>query len=431
MRGFRRIATAPSYARRVTSRHAAPARPRPARHARAFHTHGALRGVAVVVTAVLAFGAAGAAAVYTRFQGNIDAVDISDLVGPAPDSTKTPDPDDPYAGQEVNILIMGSDERDGENAAIGGSVDGMRSDTTIVVHISADRQRIDLVSIPRDSLVDIPSCTMTDGSTSKAQSDAMFNSAFAIGADQGGNVESAAACTIKTVQANTGLTIPYFVVVDFAGFIRMVDALGGVPICIPNDMSSPKAGLYLTAGNQTLDGTTALAFARARTGTGVGDGSDTNRLGRQQRLIAATVREVLSKNLLTDVPQLIRFLDAATESITADQYLGSINNLVGLGYSLRSVATSNITFQTIPFATAPNNPNRVVWTSGADLIWSNMVQDLPLDTPVGGAVVPDTTTPGTGAATPGGSSTVAPAPVETKDAGKEAFTANDETATCG
>ncbi|HEY0118086.1 MAG TPA: LCP family protein [Cellulomonas sp.] len=418
----------------MTPRHASPSRPRAVRHARRLRSHGILRSVAIVATAVLAFGAAGAAAVYTRIQGNIDAVDISDLVGPAPESTTTHDPDDPYAGQEVNILIMGSDERDGENAAIGGSVDGMRSDTTIVVHISADRQRIDLVSIPRDSLVDIPSCTMTDGSTSKAQQSAMFNSAFAIGADQGGNVESAAACTIKTVQANTGLTIPYFVVVDFAGFIRMVDALGGVPICIANDMTSPKAGLYLTAGKQTLDGSTALAFARARTGTGVGDGSDTNRLGRQQELIAATVREVLSKNLLTDIPQLIRFLDAATESITADQYLGSITNLAGLGYSLRSISTSNITFRTIPFATAPNDPNRVVWTPDADQIWSNMVQDVPLDTPVGGTpTAPDTTTPGTTATTdPTVPDTTATTPAAgTKEPGKEAFTANDETAVCG
>ena len=120
-----------------------------------------------------------------------------------PSPTKEPDPDDPNAGQAVNILILGSDQRDGVNAEIGGEVAGMRSDTTMVLHISADRSRVELVSIPRDSLVDIPSCTMTNGKTTRA-THGMFNSAFATGWDNGGDMTSAAACTINTVQQNTG-----------------------------------------------------------------------------------------------------------------------------------------------------------------------------------------------------------------------------------
>ena len=122
------------------------------------------------------FGASGVAAVAAKLNGNMDKVDVSDAGQPdARSRTKEPDPDDPNAGQAVNILILGSDQRDGENGEIGGEVAGMRSDTTMVLHISADRSRVELVSIPRDSLVDIPSCTMTNGKTTRA-THGMFNS---------------------------------------------------------------------------------------------------------------------------------------------------------------------------------------------------------------------------------------------------------------
>lgn len=388
-----------------------------------------MRSIALAVTALLAFGVTGAATAYAKLQGNINSADVSGLLGDnRPKAATTPDPNDPNAGQALNILLMGSDVRDGENASIGGAVDGMRSDTTIVLHLSADRKRADLVSIPRDTLVDIPACKRSDGSSSKAQKD-QFNAAFSIGS-QSGEVSDAAACAIKTVEANSGVLINDYVVIDFAGFTRMVDALGGVPICVPNDMSSPKAGLHLNAGQQTLNGTTALAFARARTGKGVGDGSDTNRLGRQQQLLAAMVRAVQSKNLLTDVPELLQFLNAATSSITASPDLASISSLSGLAFSLRGTLGGNITFMTIPFSTAPSDPNRVVMTDAADAIWANVAADkpiLPAEAPA-----PASPTPGS---TPGPSATPAPeatpAPAETKTPGKDAITADDVTAVCG
>lgn len=405
-----------------------------------------LRGVALATVALMCFGASGAAALYVRLNSNISTIDASDLIQalPEPEVTATgpADPDDPNAGQPVNILLMGSDERDGENEAIGGHVDGMRSDTTIVAHISADRSRVELISIPRDSLVEIPSCTMSDGSTTSPQRSAMFNSAFALGADRGGDIASAAACAVNTVQQNTGVPIHHFVVVDFAGFTKMVDSIGGVPMCVPNDMNAPKAGLVLSAGQQTLDGTQALAFARARTGQGVGDGSDTNRLGRQQELLAGVVREVLGKNMLTDITQLIRFLDSATESLSIDSGFSSITDMAGLAYSLRSTAAGNISFMTIPFATAPSDPNRVVWTSEADTIWANVASDQPMlsgtsqdpDAPAGeGTTDPGTPDPGASAPAPGQTATeapAAPAPTQTREAGKEAFSAGDVTAVC-
>jgi LCP family protein required for cell wall assembly len=409
-----------SYASDVTTRHAASPGPRTARHSRSARTHHALRGVALGVTAVLAFGITGAASAYTRLQGNIKSADVTSLLGDRP--TQAPvNPNDPNAGKAVNILLIGSDVRSGDNGTIGGVVSGMRSDTTIVLHISADRSRIEAVSIPRDSLVKIPACQRSNGTTSAAQT-GMFNAAFSIGSESG-QVSDAAACTMKTVEQTTGVFIDHYVVIDFAGFITMINALGGVPICVPNNMDSPDAGLKVSAGFQTLDGPTALAYARARKGAGLGDGSDTGRIVRQQTLLAATVKEVRSKNLLTDIPELVRFLNAATSSITADPGLASIPSMSGLAFSVKD--TRDIHFMTIPFGPAPSDPNRVVWTKAADAIWANIAKDVPmLSTGTAGATTapsattaPGTTTapkPGTTAAPKAGTTTsTAPTPAAT------------------
>ncbi len=376
------------------------------------------------MTALLAFGVTGAATAYSRLQGNIKSADVNSLLGS--NRPKAPDPSDPSAGKPINILLMGSDVRSGANAKIGGKADGMRSDTTIVLHLSADRSRADLVSIPRDTLVDIPACKRSNGTTSNAEK-GQFNAAFSIGSESG-QVSDAAACAIKTVETNTNLFISEYVVIDFAGFTKMVDALGGIPICVPNDMTSPKAGLNVKAGQQTLGGSTALAFARARTGTGVGDGSDTNRLGRQQQLLAAMVRQVQSKNLLTDAPALLQFLNAATSSITASPNLASIRNMTGLAFGMRGTRSENITFMTIPFAPAVSDPNRVEMTGAADAIWGNIAADKPIVKPTA-AAPPPAKTPTAGATTP--AKPAAPVPTETKKPGKDAITANDVTAVCG
>ena len=406
----------------MTTRHAAAPGPRPARHSRSARTHHALRSVALVITAVLAFGIAGAASAYTRLQGNIKSADVTSLLGDRP--TQAPaDPNDPNAGKAVNILLIGSDVRSGDNGTIGGVVSGMRSDTTIVLHISADRSRIEAVSIPRDSLVKIPACQRSDGTSSKAQT-GMFNSAFSIGSESG-KVSDAAACTMKTVEQTTGIFINHYVVIDFAGFITMINALGGVPICVPNNMDSPDAGLHVSAGMQTLDGPTALAYARARKGAGLGDGSDTGRIVRQQKLLAATVTEVRSKNLLTDIPELVRFLNAATSSITTDPDLASIPSMTGVAFSVKD--TRDIHFMTIPFGPAPSDPNRVVWTKAADAIWANIAKDVPMlstgtattaPAPTAAATTATTTTTAPGAKTstapkPGATTSAAPTPAAT------------------
>ncbi|MBD7920203.1 LCP family protein [Cellulomonas sp. Sa3CUA2] len=383
-----------------------------------------LRGVALLVTSVVVFGAAGATAVAARMTGNVSDLDLDGLVAAAPTPTSAPDPSDVHAGQPVNVLVLGSDQRDGVNGEIGGDEKGMRSDTTILVHVSADRTRVEMVSLPRDSLVEIPSCTLTDGRTTRAQKRAMLNSAFALGWDQGNDLASAAACTVNTVQANTGVAITDVVVVDFAGFQNMVNAIGGVPMCIAQDHYDEYTGLDIKAGQQVLDGVTALQYARARHGTGF-DGSDTMRAGRQQELVSRVANEVLSKNLLTDGAQLLQFLSAATQSLTTNL---SVGDLTGLAFSLRGIDRDNIVFMTVPWAPASSDRNRIEWTPAADDLWANIAADVPM---LGAPEVPDVPqTP----ETPGSTDPAPPPPVdqptETKTPGVDPFTAADTNTSC-
>lgn len=401
-------------------RHAASERARTTRHARTYRTHNVLRGTAVAVVFVLTFGASAAVAAYRQFSGNVNKVDISALVGDDGGTSKPTQatPTDPDAGKAVNLLVLGSDSRSGANGKIGGKVAaGMRSDTAIIVHISADRSRVEAVSIPRDSIVDIPACKATNGKKSYPQRNQMFNAAFATGNDMGRDIASAAACTWKTVEANTGIKLNDYLVVDFEGFERMVNAIGGVPICVPYAMDDPKANnLHLKAGYQTLNGKKALGFARSR--HAVGNGSDIGRIGNQQRLVAAMIKHLLTKDVLTSPTSVLRFLDAATKSLTTNM---SITDMAGLAYNMRSIRGANITFMTIPWEPWPQDHNRVVWKAEAATIWANIAADKPA---LGETEAPASTP------TPGSTDTPTPSQGATKKAGEEAFNVDDTTAVC-
>lgn len=351
-------------------------------HARSLRTHRVSTVVGLVLAGVLAFGGTAAAAFYLTLQGNVTEVDLAGLIDedlrpPEP----TPDPEDPSAGTAVNILLIGSDDRSGDNAAIGGEDGGMRSDTTIVMHISADRSRVELVSIPRDSLVDLPACETTQG-TVEARKDAMFNNAFAEGWDTGGDIASAASCTVRAVESLTNVRLSGFVMVDFVGFQGMVDAIGGVPMTIPEEIVAPEAGLHLQPGEQVLDGTQALGLARARKGTGPDmDGSDLNRIGRQQELLGAMADKVLSQDILMDTPALMSFLGAATSSLTASPEYSSLRNLAGLALSLRGIEPEDITFLMTPVVDSTKQRYRVEWTQEAHDMWARMAADEPVAGP--------------------------------------------------
>lgn len=422
----------------MPARHQSSPHSRSPRHARSLKNHGTLRSVALAALAVVVFGASGAAAVAQKLQSNITTVDVTGLVGPRP-TRSAANPSDPNAGQPINVLVMGSDTRSGGNAAIGGADPGQRSDTAIVVHISADRSRVEMVSIPRDSLVKIPACKGTNGKSSSPRTSELFNSAYSTGWDLGGDVTSAAACAINTVQTDTGVPIDHFAVVDFSGFQSMVNAIGGVPICIPRALNDTYTGLNLAAGQQVLNGQQALQLARARHGN-IGNGGDLDRIGNQQRLISAMVNEVLSKNVLTNPTTLLSFMSAATKSLTVDSGL-ALQNLTGLAYNLRNINRDNVVFMTIPTGPAPSDSNRLVWTSAATAIWANMAADKPIlqqaaqptpttaatpaKTSAAGGTKSGTPTPPAAAATP-----AAPAPSASKAAGREAFTSADNTGSC-
>ncbi|MFD8197519.1 LCP family protein [Streptomyces wuyuanensis] len=284
----------------------------------------------------------------------------------------------PHGAQ--NILLIGSDSRAGaDNGKYGRDKGVQRSDTTILLHIAGDRRSVTAVSVPRDLLVDVPSCRTAQGTRSRPQY-AQFNSAFAVGG---------AACTIRTVERLTGVRIDHHMVVDFHGFKSMVDAVGGVTVCLPASIDDADAHLRLKAGKQTLNGEQALGYVRAR--KSLGNGSDTERMDRQQQFLGALFNKVQSNGVLLNPARLYPVLDAATSSLTTDPGLDSLRDLFDLARSLRGVPTERVQFLTVPRRSYPYDPNRDVLAQPAA---SRLFERLRKDAPV--RVVPKETTASTG-----------------------------------
>ncbi|MFB7051244.1 LCP family protein [Streptomyces microflavus] len=243
----------------------------------------------------------------------------------------------PVVMDAQNILLIGSDSRAGENSEYGRDDGGsQRSDTTILLHLAADRKSATAVSLPRDLMVEIPSCRTRDDKETRKRF-AQFNSAFELGGT---------ACTIRTVERMTGIRIDHHMVVDFNGFKEMVDAVDGVEICLPKAIDDKDAHLDLPAGRQTLNGEEALGYVRAR--KTLGDGSDTERMERQQQFLGALVNKMQSNGVLLNPTRLYPVLDAATKSLTTDPGLDSLRDLYDLVRSMRDVPTEQVQFLTVP-----------------------------------------------------------------------------------
>ncbi len=354
-----------------------PANSTAPRHVLHKRNHRVLRGVALAATALIAFSGTAVALVNADLQSKLTVDNVDKLLGDDR-PTIVADPDDPYAGQQLNILVMGTDLRDAENEKIAGKGGGMGSDTTMIVHVSGDRKSVEVVSIPRDSLVDIPSCLTGDGVQSAAESRSMFNRAFAIGAGSKQDFATAAACTIKTVETLTGIRITSHVVLKMTGVIDIVDAVGGVPMCLPEAVKEdPKYGkLDLPAGPNTLDGRTAINFLRARHGQGMGleIGSDLTRIERQQAFLDAAAHEVFDQNLITNSPELYSVVKAVLAAINTSPDLGSPSALAGLAFSLRSINMDDITFTFLPVFDS-SVKGRVEWKPEAAEIWQRIIND--------------------------------------------------------
>ena len=347
---------------------------------------GLLRGALAILLAGVLFVVSSAGFVYAKLSNqfanrvvNIDAYSTDDQNNATPDS---------FEGRAVNILVVGTDSRSGASGELGAGdaddVPGLRNDSTMVIHVSADRSRVQIVSIPRDTLVDIPSCQHRDGTTSEPTSDDMFNNAMVYGSNGGDDPEDLApgiACVKSTVEKLSGMSIDAFMVVDFAGFINMIDALGGVWFNIPEDINDDSAGLYIDAGCWKLSGTHSLAYMRSRKGQG--DGSDISRISRQQQLISAMLRELQEKNYVTDPGALIHFLQAAISAVNVSDNLGNASSDASLLINvLQNIDRSNIQFVTMTVEEPSWDPNRRIPSEPmARNVWNALKNDQAL--PVG------------------------------------------------
>jgi LCP family protein required for cell wall assembly len=297
--------------------------------------------IAIVMTIVLVIAGV-AVGVYLKLYGNVkhDAVTADDLGASRPPKV---------ADTAMNVLIVGSDQRDGKNAKYGHRVAGERTDTIMLAHISSKRDNAMVVSFPRDSLVQLPACRAKAGLTGQQPHLGMINESF----NSGG-----IACTWKTIESLTGIHIDHFVKVDFTGFKSMVDAVGGVEICLPEAVNDKKALLHLAAGRQTVNGEQALGYVRAR--YSMGDGSDIGRIQRQQMFIASMVKKVMSGQTLTDPGRLFNFLDAGTKAVTTDPDL-TPGVMKDLATSLQGLNVGQIRFITTPWHYSLTQPGRVEW----------------------------------------------------------------------
>ncbi len=340
---------------------------------------------------------------YKHLEGNIRGIEI-------PEDSNRPAVKAPSA---VNVLVMGSDTRAGANgAAAGGSTPGL-SDTTLILHLSATRKYAYGVSLPRDAMVERPACSKKDGSGVSPGGLVQFNSAYAVGGPL---------CTVKTVEALTGIRMNHFVVIDFVGFKAMVDAIDGVKICVPEEVNDTVGNINLPAGTYTVSGQQALDYVRVRHGIGAPTG-DIGRMKRQQTFIAAMIAKVVSAGTLSNPVRLFNFLNAATESLTTDKEFANLKQMASLGRSLKNIGLDKVKFVTVPFQAYAPDPNRLEWTPEADGLWSLVRNDKPLTARYAGAAVtvgpsakptPTTSAKPSGSATPGATPKPTPTPTPTK-----------------
>jgi LCP family protein required for cell wall assembly len=303
-----------------------------------------------------------------HFNANLQQDDIRGLLGAQPVNLHP---------QAENIMVLGSDSRQGLSKAYGSGLVTDQSDTLMIIHVPADRKWAEVMSIPRDSWVNIPACQMGNGQVSAPQQ-FKINEAFAIGNLDGNRTALGIACTVKTVEQDTGIYINHFIAVNFTGFENMVAALGGVYECNPTPINDPNSNLHLAAGTHLLSPAQALGYVRAR--YTLGDGSDLERIGRQQAFMSSLVSRVKSE--LLDPIAIYRFLDATTKSLTIDSQLGGITGLYNLGESLRGIPSSKIAFFTIPNFprgdVVPGDTANVLWTQPEDSrIFASFRNDVP------------------------------------------------------
>ncbi|WP_090772507.1 LCP family protein [Nonomuraea maritima] len=301
-----------------------------------------VRWVVGITLAVVLVVVGATVSITAMLTGNVTHEDVSeaDLGATRPPKVAT---------SAMNVLVVGSDQRDGKNAKYGHSIAGERTDTIMLVHVSSERDNAMVVSFPRDSLVQLPACRGTKKFPGQQAHLGMINESF----NSGG-----IGCTWKTIESLTRIRIDHYVKVDFTGFKSMVNAVGGVQVCLPEPVDDKKALLRLPAGRQTLNGEQALGYVRAR--YSLGDGSDIGRIQRQQMFIASMIKKVMSGDTLTNPTRLYNVLNAGTKAVTTDSGL-TPGVMLDLATSLKGIDIGSIRFITTPWHYSLTQPGRVEW----------------------------------------------------------------------
>lgn len=284
----------------------------------------------------------------------------------------------PYTAA-LNILVIGSDSRAGSNGHGNASViTGARSDTVMLLHIAPGHQRADIISFPRDSMIPIYACQadskegLTGQQAQPAGNLEPLNSTFAYGGP---------VCLWKTLEQLTNIRIQHFIEVDFTGFQSIINDVGGVPVCLPVAVDAPDAGLNISAGKHTVTGAQALAFVRAR--EGVGDGSDLERIQRQQFFLDSVLQKLKKTNLLANPTEILHVVSDAAKSLTVDSGL-DLSTMLKIADSMKSLNSSDVDFVSVPNGLYPPDPAKVQWTQPeADQLFSAIANDktVPAPTP--------------------------------------------------
>jgi cell envelope-related function transcriptional attenuator common domain len=320
--------------------------------------------VSIALTGVLVISTLMAYKVYRDTLGNISRKNIEGALGKNRPANLT---------GALNVLLVGSDSRAGtENKKYGQHMEdaGERTDTIIMMHVSPNRDKAMLVSFPRDSMVQLPECVNPRTQARIAPRLEMVNAAF----NDGGIV-----CTIKTIEALTKIRVDHYIKVDFSGFKNIVDALGGIRVCLPQAVNDKASKLNLPAGWQTVKGEAALGYVRLR--HGIGDGSDISRIKRQQVFLSQVVKKATSSDLITNPARLLGFVNAAAQSVEMDSNL-DVETLVQIAQSARKMTSSGIKFVTVPWEPYSADKNRVQWKQpDANNLFNSIRSDVDLPTP--------------------------------------------------
>ncbi|KDN84420.1 LCP family protein [Kitasatospora cheerisanensis] len=317
---------------------------------------------------------------YVRYNGNIKSAPL--YAGESGDAGH--EVPDEFGRTPINVLVIGSDGRDNpEDCEIGGSEcgTGANADVQLLLHVSADRSNATVMSIPRDLMTNLPGCVDKEHKTSSKAGRGQINSTLQYGPG----------CTVAAVHQLTDIPIDHFIKVDFVGVIKMSDAVGGVPVCVSDDVYDPYSHLKLAKGSHTLKGMAALQFVRTR--HGFGDGGDLGRAGAQHAFLGSMIRQLKSAGTLTDPGKVLSLADAATKALTVDPGLDGITKLVGLADDLNKVPPARVTFTTMQTDADPKDENRLVAGPDAKKLFTSIKNDQSLSAGQSGAATAPSSPP--------------------------------------